>query len=307
MNMFQKIQWRARLFREEVANKHIAILFYGLLPQVLRSERLFHAIILRVITTDKVWKKLIRVSSNGDSWIFNFKDIEIEYPKNATCLPLIDQYVEILLPYLNVSDEVKHKVQRVTPGRLREPYEYGGAVLKKGDIILDAGANVGMFSIFAAKKLNDKATIYAFEPMPVPRALLEANLARNNIKSVAVVPCAIGRENATRKFFVGILKASGSAYFTRGRKETVDARQVSCDSFVRERGLPRVDFIKVDIEGMEQEFLMGAKEAIQRFTPRMAIAAYHREGDFDVIEKMLKEFVPRYQIVRTSDKIFAWV
>jgi len=307
MNILEKIVWRTRLFRVEAGNKDFAILAYGLLPQLLRSEKLFHKIILRKITTDSLWKKLISVTPEGDSFIFDFKGMQIQYPKNATCVPLIDQYVEILLPYLDASLETKNKVQRVTPGRLREPYEYGGAVLKKGDCIIDAGANVGMFSIFAAQRINDSGIIYAFEPMPAPRKLLEANLQRNNIKSVTVVPCAIGEESAKKVFFTGIFKASGSAYFTRGRKERIEVDQVSCDDFVKTQGVERVDFIKVDIEGMEREFLAGAEQTIRRFTPRMAVAAYHREGDFAMIEETLKKFVPQYTIVRTSDKIFAWV
>ncbi|MCP5112307.1 MAG: hypothetical protein GY953_15895, partial [bacterium] len=57
---------------------------------------------------------------------------------------------------------------------------------------------------------------------------------------------------------------------------------------VEDHHLDRVDFIKMDIEGAEQEALRGATGTPLRFRPRLAIASYHREDDFEAIPAIIR-------------------
>ncbi|MGC9049063.1 MAG: FkbM family methyltransferase [Patescibacteria group bacterium] len=65
----------------------------------------------------------------------------------------------------------------------------------------------------------------------------------------------------------------------------------------------QIDFIKVDIEGMERNLLAGAEKTIKKFKPKIAIRTYHRPDDPEVLERMIKSFVPEYNIIKTS-KVF---
>ena len=58
---------------------------------------------------------------------------------------------------------------------------------------------------------------------------------------------------------------------------------LSIDDLVRERGVTKVDFIKMDIEGAEYDVLAGARDVLQRYRPRLAISLYHRPSDFVTI------------------------
>ena len=81
---------------------------------------------------------------------------------------------------------------------------------------------------------------------------------------------------------------------------------VSLDSFVSQRNISKLDFIKADIEGMERDFLFGAKETIKKFRPCLALCIYHRPDDPEVIEKIIRDFEPQYKIIKTKTKIFAY-
>ncbi len=64
---------------------------------------------------------------------------------------------------------------------------------------------------------------------------------------------------------------------------------------VRERGIPRVSFIKMDIEGAEMAAIEGAAGTIRRFRPRLAISVYHRFTDLTEIPAALHALVPEYE------------
>ncbi|HEY8097641.1 MAG TPA: FkbM family methyltransferase, partial [Methylobacter sp.] len=59
--------------------------------------------------------------------------------------------------------------------------------------------------------------------------------------------------------------------------------------------IPRVDFIKMDIEGAELAALKGASESIQKFKPRLAISLYHRLSDFIDIPSEIRRLHPEYR------------
>lgn len=75
---------------------------------------------------------------------------------------------------------------------------------------------------------------------------------------------------------------------------------------MKENKIPKIDFIKVDVEGMERDLLIGAEETIKRFKPKIAICIYHRPDDPEVIEGIIKKFVPTYKITKTNYKLFAY-
>lgn len=70
----------------------------------------------------------------------------------------------------------------------------------------------------------------------------------------------------------------------------------SIDDLVKEEGLEKVDFIKMDIEGSELVALKGAKRTICQYKPNLAICIYHKIEDFYMIPKYIKQIVPEYKL-----------
>ena len=87
---------------------------------------------------------------------------------------------------------------------------------------------------------------------------------------------------------------------------------LAIDDLVQQQNLPRVDFIKMDIEGAELSALRGAKQTIQRHKPKLAISVYHRLTDFFEVPEFLdslgcgyRYFLRHYTIHAEETVLFA--
>ena len=85
---------------------------------------------------------------------------------------------------------------------------------------------------------------------------------------------------------------SGSKLVVNGSKT---ATITTLDAYVREKNLPRVDFIKMDVEGAELDVLKGAVTTIARFKPILALSAYHKLDDFWTLMNFVKSIRPDYE------------
>jgi FkbM family methyltransferase len=169
---------------------------------------------------------------------------------------------------------------------------------ERGDIILDIGAYRGDTMAYFRKYIGDTGAVYAFEPDEINFKYLVENIERNNLKNIFPIKCAL----FNRKTTCNLISTPESGSFLFIIKDEVDTDKVTqieattVDDFVRSAGLPKVDFIKSDIEGCELEMLEGARETISRFNPKMALAIYHSITDLLNIPLKVHEMNPDYEL-----------
>jgi hypothetical protein len=87
---------------------------------------------------------------------------------------------------------------------------------------------------------------------------------------------------------------------------TVEVTYMTIDSFIESRGIQKVDFIKADIEGAEETMLLGARETIKKFRPKLSLCTYHRPGSPQVLEAIIRDINPEYNIIHRWNKIYAY-
>jgi FkbM family methyltransferase len=167
--------------------------------------------------------------------------------------------------------------------------------LRKGDVVLDCGANIGLFT---RKALDAGASrVIAIEPSPEILECLRRNHARD-IAAGRVTVVAEGVWDSEGKVTFQIDEENrGADRFTTGKPEldrSLELPVTTIDALVARLGLDRVDFIKMDIEGSEVRALRGARATLARFRPRMAIAAYHRLDDGVMIPRAARAGNPSY-------------
>ncbi|MBR0288246.1 MAG: FkbM family methyltransferase [Selenomonadaceae bacterium] len=107
----------------------------------------------------------------------------------------------------------------------------------------------------------------------------------------AVENLELGSYNHTAKF-THALNPGASSIDPNGNET---AQIITLDSYVRENNLPRVDFIKMDVEGAELDILKGAATTIARFKPILALSAYHKWEDFWTLTSFIKSIRPDYE------------
>ena len=84
-----------------------------------------------------------------------------------------------------------------------EPYETKLILkqTKKGDVVVDVGANIGYYTILLADKVGKNGKVYAFEPDKLNFEILVKNIKANNLKNVIAVNAAVGRKNETKVLY----------------------------------------------------------------------------------------------------------
>jgi FkbM family methyltransferase len=136
--------------------------------------------------------------------------------------------------------------------------------IRPQDICFDVGGNVGYYTLLFARQAVD-GEVHAFEPIPLNYHLLRASLCRNGYGSAQVLQAAVGKTEGSAKFSVARDSAFSSLRDT-GRNIEVEVIQtpvITLDGYIRQRSLPRVDILKVDVEGAEEMVLSGATELFQ--------------------------------------------
>ena len=181
--------------------------------------------------------------------------------------------------------------------------------VKPGDIVIDAGAWIGDFSAFAACR---GAKVYAFEPTNHTFQVLTETARLNNNRIIPIQKglgeveeeCVI-HTNTSGSAASSVLGNQFTSSFADKKEEKITITTI--DSFVEENNLQSVDFIKADIEGFERYMLLGAKETLRRFAPKLAICTYHSQEDPRLLKQIILEANPDYKVVQKRKKLYASV
>lgn len=140
---------------------------------------------------------------------------------------------------------------------------YGAVSVREDDVVVDAGAHIGSFSVWASRRCP-KGRVLAFEPAPINLDLLRRNLARTGSRNVTVVASGLGAAPGTlRLHWLGDF----SMYTMdpgRGDTASFEVPVDTVDAALRRLGVREVGVLKIDVERHEAEVLRGAAETLPR-------------------------------------------
>lgn len=147
--------------------------------------------------------------------------------------------------------------------------------VKKGDSVIDGGANVGVLSLLFSKKVSQNGHVYCFEPDVHNIKMLQANFELNTVlDNYSIHDELLWSSNTMIDFQESGTVASSALWFS-DETAIVKKKAVTLDTWCQLNGINRLDFIKMDIEGAELEAIEGCRDSIKKFQPNFAIASYH--------------------------------
>jgi FkbM family methyltransferase len=157
------------------------------------------------------------------------------------------------------SDDLWH----VAPVREAAVVEAIRSRLRPGDTFVDAGANIGFYSVLAARIVGDAGRVVAFEMMPDTAAVLRRHIELNHLSNVTVIEHALA-DAADRTLDAHVIEGKfGQASISPDKSgRLVSVRTTTLNDALRD--IPRVAVMKMDIEGAEEQALRGAEQVLDR-------------------------------------------
>jgi FkbM family methyltransferase len=157
-----------------------------------------------------------------------------------------------------------------------EPFEtmVFSRLCKRGDIVMDLGANIGWYSVLAAQILESTGQVLAFEPDETNMKLLKLNVARvDKYSIIQIFPMAVGDRDSETLLFRSSSNLGDHRLFSDGSpREAFSVPMTRLDRFLigRQERLP--DVLKSDTQGSEGKIIKGAKDLLaQGWRPLMLL------------------------------------
>lgn len=182
---------------------------------------------------------------------------------------------------------------------------YLGETLKPGMCFVDVGANEGFYTMYAARKVGSLGRVFSFEPSYRERSWLERNVRTNQLTNVQVLPLALA--DAKGNAVLNLADAEHNGQNTLGSfghkgvacVESVEVELATLDDLRESGRIPKIDVIKIDVEGAELRVLKGARKTILSDRPVILMELFEsalrgQGGDINQVVGFLQDL--HYQL-----------
>jgi FkbM family methyltransferase len=154
--------------------------------------------------------------------------------------------------------------------------KFFASLIRPGMVVIDVGSNIGQYTLLAAKRVGATGRVHTFEPSATNFALLKRNVSRNGFGDrVTLNQVALSSVSTAQRLLVApdggsnFLSSDASVVPNNWASEIVET--TTLDDYVRNRGVERVDVVKVDAEGHDLEILQGAIATLTNQRPDLFV------------------------------------
>ena len=159
-------------------------------------------------------------------------------------------------------------------------------LIKPGNVVLDIGANIGTHTLSFAKFVQSEGFVFAFEPQRIAFEFLCANVLLNNLVNVFPLNAAVS--DSMGEIMVPVINpmsvSNTGAFKISGYSMGDSVRQLTIDSLT----LARCNLIKIDVEGMENNVIAGARKTILQHRPALFVENNGYGNSQDLIKQILE-------------------
>ena len=180
--------------------------------------------------------------------------------------------------------------------------------LKDGMYFFDIGANIGLHSLFASKRVGNGGKVFSFEPCESIYKRLIENINTNNVNNIYSYKIALGEKdskvdmvkilNETSRTYIGVIQSNGISL----NNEIENVKMTTLDSFVNINKIRKINDLKLDVEGYEFNVLKGAVKTLSTLIPSVIQVEFDSEylyrNNIDMNE--IKKFFQKYKYLPFS-------
>lgn len=149
--------------------------------------------------------------------------------------------------------------------------------IKRDSVVIDIGANHGFLTALFSKLAGPAGKVFSFEPSPAVFAKLSAMVNQNQLDNVTLFNAGCGRQSGQMILYTPTSSGNASLRLENlhvsddqlGKLQQSNVRVVRLDEELQ--SLTRLDFVKIDTEGFEDEVLVGMRGLLERFRPTLYI------------------------------------
>ncbi|HOD16539.1 MAG TPA: FkbM family methyltransferase [Spirochaetota bacterium] len=187
----------------------------------------------------------------------------------------------------------KEFVQIMTFEQNDNIYQQGPVKIKNGDVVIDVGGFLGVFTRIGIDRGASKVVVIEPEQGNI-KCLKKTFATEINSGQVILIDSAVWSKKGELEF-----TGKSAVFHVKSKleqdKATIRIPATTIDAIAEDLGLDHVDFIKMDIEGSERYALAGAQQVLAKYGPRLAIAAYHTSEDSIVLPEIIQKARPSYR------------
>lgn len=182
-------------------------------------------------------------------------------------------------------------------------YEYNktfpAVKVRPGDFVIDAGGCWGDTALYFAHEVGNDGRVITFEFAPENLDVFKRNVEMNPQLASRIELDQRALWNVSGELIDYFYNGPGTSLdrtrHNNNGRESLQVRTISIDDLVKEKNPPRVNFIKMDIEGAELSALKGAENTLRTFKPQLAISLYHKESDLTEIPEFINQLGLDYE------------
>jgi FkbM family methyltransferase len=181
---------------------------------------------------------------------------------------------------------------------------YRALRLAPGEVVLDAGANIGVFTVIAAKAVGPEGLVVAVEPHTANATRLIENCRLNHLDNVAIVQQALWSSSSKRLTFKGegcVGKLVPPKEKAKTGRKTVET--VSADDLLSRLGLSKIDKLKMDVEGAELQVLETSQNLYAAMD--MVLEIHSEEEVHRIVELLSSKGFSLTRLVKGADDFSA--
>lgn len=143
-------------------------------------------------------------------------------------------------------------------------------ILRKGDTFVDIGANIGYFSVLAGSIVGETGKVFAFEPDAYNYHLLKRNISNNSLKNIKAYKMAVGLRGGYIKLTIDYDNLGNHNQVHSNNSEYSRVKVIKLDDYMQELD-NKISLVKIDIQGMEEDVLLGMKKILLKIKPQIII------------------------------------